>query len=372
MTNQLPVPRVSLLLYHLETGGAESVMVQLCNGFAAHRLQVDLVVLRKEGALLARLSPQVRIVELGGRDIYRAFPALLKYLKRERPDVLLSTFELTSLLALIARLVTRVQTRIIVRIATTLGTFWRPPLKKKLERFLVSRAYPFADAIVAVSQGVADDFARYTGIHRDRVSVIYSPILTDSFSAEAAKPVGHRFFVPNGPAVVLSVGRLTKAKSYETLIRAFALLREQIPAKLLILGEGEERPTLEALTKSLHLTSEVDMPGSVENPIAYMSKAALFVLSSSVEGLPGVLIQALACGAQIVATDCMSGPREILDGGKYGQLVPVGDVNALAAAMQSLLNKDRYPKAPAEWLKQFEVDAVAQQYLGILGLSVCE
>jgi glycosyltransferase involved in cell wall biosynthesis len=161
------------------------------------------------------------------------------------------------------------------------------------------------------------------------------------------------------------VGRLTRQKDFATLIRAFDIVRKQTPTHLLILGEGDDRAELEALIHSIGLDGEVDLSGYAVNPFAYMKNSAVFVLSSRWEGLPNALIQALVCECSVVSTNCPTVPMEILDGGKYGHLVPVGDVDALAQAiLQSL--RGGQPKPPAEWLDQFRVERVVDQYLNMM------
>ena len=165
--------------------------------------------------------------------------------------------------------------------------------------------------------------------------------------------------------MVLAAGRLVALKGFDTLLRAFARVRQQMPARLVILGEGSERSNLERLAAELGVAADVDMPGFDPNPFRYMKRAGVFVLSSRYEGLPNVLIQAMACGCPVVSTDCPNGPAEILDGGRYGPLVPVDDVEALAYAMAQALAGKVAP-APTEWLEQFRVEVVAEQYLRVM------
>ena len=361
-------PEVAFFLPDLAGGGAERVITQLVTSFVELGLRVDLVMLRGEGVLLSRIPSNARLIDLDAASAYAGLPGLVRYLRRERPAVLLTTLELTSLTALLARWIAAVPTRLIIRIATTISQHKRSLLKKKLERWLLSRMYPWADGIVAVSRGVAEDFASYTGISTDQVKVIYNPVITSQLLEEAREPVAHPFFQPGQPPVVLGVGRLSEPKDFATLIRAFALTRQRSPARLVILGEGEERPQLEALIRTLGISEDADLPGFLENPFAYMNKAAVFVLSSRWEGLPNVLIQAIACRCPVVSTDCPSGPAEILDNGKYGRLVPVGDIEQMADAIGQVLGSAR-TDVPAAWLEQFEATRVVQQYLTVMGLE---
>ncbi|HYP53040.1 MAG TPA: glycosyltransferase, partial [Pyrinomonadaceae bacterium] len=174
----------------------------------------------------------------------------------------------------------------------------------------------------------------------------------------------------DGARVLLAVGRLTEQTDFPMLLRAFRMLRDRrSDARLMIAGEGEGRARLEALIGELNLTDDVALPGFVTNPYALMSRAAAFVLSSRWEGLPTVLIEALACGCPVVATDCPSGPREILNGGDYGALVPVGDAAALCDAMSRVLEARPRAALLKEHAARYSVERAAGRYLELLGLA---
>jgi glycosyltransferase involved in cell wall biosynthesis len=231
---------------------------------------------------------------------------------------------------------------------------------------LARRFYPWADAVVAVSHGAADDLARTARLARAQVRVIHNPIVTPELREMTAAVVNHPWFQPDAPPVVVAVGRLAPQKDFETLIRALSLVRrEGRPARLLILGEGSERSRLEALTTELGLSGVVEMPGWVQNPYPYMVRAAAFVLSSRWEGLPSVLIEALFCGPPIISTNCPSGPVEILDGGRHGSLVPVGDATALAEAIGAALSGDVRRPSHASW-RPYAQETVVTRYLEVL------
>jgi glycosyltransferase involved in cell wall biosynthesis len=212
---------------------------------------------------------------------------------------------------------------------------------------------------------VAGSLLQLSPIPTQKVRVIYNPVVSPELYEKADAPVEHPWFQPHQPPVVLAAGRLVALKGYDTLLRAFARVRQETPARLVILGEGPERPNLERLASELGVAADVDMPGFDPNPFRYMKRAGVFVLSSRYEGLPNVLIQALACGCPVVSTDCPSGPSEILDGGRYGVLVPVDDVEAMAGAIVRALLGQVAP-APSAWLEQFRVEVVAEQYLRVM------
>jgi glycosyltransferase involved in cell wall biosynthesis len=216
-----------------------------------------------------------------------------------------------------------------------------------------------------VSRGAADDLARTTGLPRARIDVVYNPVITPAILEAARRMPAHPWFAPGEPPVVLGVGRLTRQKDFPTLIRAFARVRHAVPARLLVLGEGEDRPALEAIVAELGLGADVALPGFRDDALACMAGAAVFVLSSAWEGLPTVLIEAMAAGTRVVSTDCPSGPREILQDGRLGALVPVGDAEALAAAISRAL-ADASAPVPAEALKPFTRDAAVDNYLRLI------
>jgi glycosyltransferase involved in cell wall biosynthesis len=228
--------------------------------------------------------------------------------------------------------------------------------------------YPWADAIVTVSQGSAEDLARL-GLSSDCIKVIYNPVVTPELFEKVTEPVEHPWFEPGSPPVILGVGRLEKQKDFPTLIRAFAQVRQQRPARLMILGEGQERPDLETLVQELGLAENVALPGFVANPYAYMGKAALFVLSSLFEGLPTVLIEAMATETPVVSTDCKSGPAEILANGQYGKLVAVGDVKGMAEAIISTLEAPPNSEALKLRAAEFSLEKAVAQYQQVLQLS---
>ncbi|MCA1995460.1 MAG: glycosyltransferase, partial [Coleofasciculus sp. S288] len=222
--------------------------------------------------------------------------------------------------------------------------------------------------IVAVSQGVATDLARTASLPLERIQVIYNPVVTPELLTRAKEPLDHPWFNPGEPPVILGVGRLVEQKDFSTLIRAFNQVRQIQPARLMILGSGREKSRLKALVQELGLEDDVAMPGFVQNPYAYMARSAVFVLSSAWEGFGNVIVEAMAVGTPVVSTDCQSGPAEILDDGKYGSLVPVGDSKAIAEAILSVLSGNSKPVNLA-WIDNFTLKNSTDKYLEILGLN---
>jgi len=348
-------------------GGAERTTRYLVQAIAARGYAVDLVLCRAEGPYLGEIPESVRVIDLGARRVLLSLPALVRYLRKCEPRALCSVMH-ANLVALWAQRLAGSATRVVVSERNTLSSMkqhYASDPRMWLMPALIKHFYPWAAGVVAVSRGVADDLASVTGILRDRVHVIYNPVVTPQMRAKAEAPLEHPWFEPGQPPVVLGAGRLTAQKDFPTLIRAFARVRQTRPARLIILGEGEERATLEALVRQLGLEQDISLPGFVANPYPHMVRASLFALSSRWEGLPGVLVEALYCGAPLVSTDCPSGPREILADGLYGRLVPVGDAEALARAMEAALAGGT-ARPPSESWHSFELDVVVGQYIDVL------
>lgn len=326
---------IALFLPSLNGGGAEQVMVNLARGFADRGLQVDLVLAKAEGCHMDEVPKDVQVVDLGAKRVLCSLPGLVRYLRRERPNVMLSAMDHANLVALCAKKLAGVSTRVVVSVHCTpsLEIANMQGFRARLMPHLEKLFYPWANTVVAVSEGVADDLVQLTGLLRNKLRVIYNPTITPELLSRAEEPLVHPWFQPGEPPVILGAGRLTASKDFLMMIQAFALVRRERPARLIILGEGEERPRLEALVQELRLGQDVALPGFVNNPYKYMKHAGIFVLSSKYEGFGLVLVEAMTCGTPVVATNCPSGPAEILKGGKWGRLVPVGNADALAQAI---------------------------------------
>ena len=360
--------RIAIFISSMVGGGAERVALNLAEGMVEHGYGVDLVLAQAVGPYLAQVPKAVRVIDLKSSRVSVSLPGLVSYLRRERPQVLLSEMGHANVIVLWARRLVGTPNRVVVchHLASQdapgqHAANWR----ERMMPFFIKRFYPWAEGIVAVSGGIADSLARTTGIPRDRIEVIYNPVITPELQEKAQAPLEHPWFAPGEPPVILGMGRLTAQKDFATLVQAFAQVRRARQARLIILGEGKDRPTLEAQVKQLGLEQDVDLPGFVDNPYAYLTRGSLFVLSSRWEGLPTVLIEALYCGVPVVATDCPHGPREILAGGLYGQLVPVGDVMALASAIGARLDGETSPPPRESWLP-FELETVVNRYIECL------
>ena len=378
-------------------GGAERMMVTLAGALRERGHRVDLVLARAVGNFFDEIHPGVRVVDLGARTILPALPALLRcpkegirmlpaflppapprvlgaipalerYLRRERPDAMLAALNYSNLAALWARRLAEVPTRLVLSERNTLSVRARRSSEASLRALpgLIARFYPWADAVTAVSDGVAEDLARVSGIPRSEITTTWNPVVSPALAEAAAQPLEHPFFRPGEPPVVLGAGKLRAQKDFGTLLDAFARVRAARPARLVILGEGPEAGALRVRARRLGVSSDVAFEGFVANPFAYMARAAAFALSSAWEGLPSVLIQAMACGCPVVSTDCPSGPAEILEGGALGPLVPVGDSGALAEALLRLLSTPTDRERLRRRAADFSVDRVAERYLAVL------
>src|SRR5574337_481384 len=372
---------LAVFVYGLSGGGSERRTLTLAHAFAARGHKVDLVVACSRGPLYQELSPLVRLVAFDHR--WKCLPwaamsksrwalasvaALVSYLRHEQPDVVLSAANHVNDAALWARRLARSRTRLVVRVSNQLYTsvVYTSKAKNLFRLQLAGCFYPWADAIISISHGVADDVARVTGLPRERIATIYNPVVTPELQEKMRAPLDHPWFAPGSPPVVLAVGRLVAQKDFPTLLRAFARVRAAQKVRLIILGEGKERPALEALALELGVASDVDLPGFVLNPFPYMAQASLSVLSSAWEGFGNVVAEAMACGCPVVSTNCPSGPAEILDGGTYGPLVPVGDDAAMAEAILSVLNAPPDPNRLRARAALFSLDRATDQYLQVL------
>jgi len=376
---------LALFLSGLGGGGAQRRVVTLAGAFADRGHRVDLVVASADGPLRTELSPAVRLVPLDSRcarlpgiasrrgpRVVASFPALARYLARERPDVVLSTSNPANLACLWARTWARVPIPVVVSVNFQLSaaTGERQRAWGPLLRALVRRTYAKADAIVANSQGVADDLLWSAGVPPERIAVIYNHLDAAAIRERAREPVKHPWAAPGGPPLVLAVGKLKHQKDFPTLLRAFARVRAVRPARLVILGEGEDRDRLERLARELGVAADTALPGFVTNPFAWMARAAVFAHSSAWEGFANVLCEALTCGCPVVSTDCPGGASEILDHGAIGPLVPVGDDRALADAILALLSDPPDPEPLRASFARFSVDAAVDRYLNVL-LGAC-
>lgn len=341
------------------------MMVHLANGFSRRGFLVDLVLANAEGSYLPEVSSTVNLVNLRSKRVVFSLHGLVCYLRKQRPTALLSALNHANVVACIAHKISAVETRLVISERNTLSFELPTNLRGRVVPWFMRRVYPWAHEVVAVSQGVADDLVQSIGISSNKVRTIYNPVVNNELQEKAKEQINHHWFDVDASPVILGVGRLTKQKDFNTLIQAFARIFAKRPVRLLLLGEGDLRNELERTVLELGLGQSVSFLGFVSNPYAYMSRASVFVLSSRWEGLPGALIQAMACGTPVVSTDCPSGPREILENGKWGRLVPVGDADALALAIEQTLDQSTSPQVEHR-ARDFGEDQAVKEYLKVL------
>ena len=362
--------RIAFYMPSLAGGGAQRVFLHLARGFAERGYEVHLVLAKAQGPYLPQVPSCVRMIDLRASRVLTSLPGLVRYLHDQRPCALLSALDHANAVAICARWLARVPARVIVTVHSTPSQVVANArtLRARLLPVWTRFFYRRADAVVAVSQGVADELVHYVGIPAEKVTVIYNPIVTPELLRKAEEPLEHPWFREGEPPVVLGVGRLTKPKDFPTLIRAFALVRQQRPVRLMILGEGEERPQLEQLVRELGIEEDVCLPGFVQNPYPYMKRAAVFVLSSRWEGLPTVLVEALALGVPVVSTNCPSGTVEILDNGRLGILTEVGNHECLAQAVGSSLGSPGISRTAQDY-ERFTLEYALDRYERLVGLA---
>jgi glycosyltransferase involved in cell wall biosynthesis len=364
-------PTIAVFIPSLRGGGVERNMLNLTRGMADAGHAVDLVLVSAEGPFLKMVDERVRVIDLKSSRVISALPRLIRYLKDARPEFLLSGMGHANIIAVIARRLAGVNCRLVVSehtLPSVIAKVASTPLSKTVP--LLSRwFYPRADAVVVVSEDVGRDLREASGLREVLITVIPNPVVTPELKAELARKAEHRFFAEGSPPVILGIGRLSHEKGFDVLIRAFGLVLESTDARLLIVGEGEDRPMLEALVSELGLQEMVDLPGFVNAVPSYMGQAAVVAMPSRIEGFGNALVEAMAGGVSVVATDCPGGPSDILEKGKYGPLVPFDNPGALAAGIEKAL---RDP-VPADVLKsraaEYTLERVVAQYLEVLGVS---
>lgn len=344
-------------------------MFNLIQGFLNRGIAVDLVLDFLFYSPFEKLLPiGARLMKLDVTSTSQRLPRFARYLRSERPEAVLSATHFANEIACVAKWITRSDTRLVLTEHTNLSSDIADSAGRVRPRILALTTrwiYPLADSIVAVSDGVADDMCRVSGLARKRVQTIYNPIDFKNLAAMAREPLDEPWFAVGEPPVILAIGRLEVQKNFPNLLRAFFEIKKKKAARLIILGEGSERDHLTSLIEGLGLKDDVLMPGFIGNPAAYMAHSAVFAMSSSWEGMPVALIEALALGVPVVSTDCPSGPAEVLDQGKYGDLVPINDSPALAEAILKVLSEAKKPIAK-EWLARFDSNAITEQYLEVM------
>lgn len=365
-----PAPRTGIVTFSAGDGGNDKMLVHLARGLTEQGCKVDFVTRTRHAPYLDMLPPSVNWILLEATSSKGRTAALARYVAEAQPDVLLSgkrSDEET--LSAVQR--ARTNTRVFFRVGTTLSvrnenrgilkTWWRTRRMRHL--------FPKAHGVIAVSQGVARDVVRFLMVPAEKIHVVPNPVVTPEMQAQKPPVPSHPFYaIPRDIAIVVGMGGFRKQKDFPTLLRAFAMVVRRRPARLILLGQGHLEEKLKALSRSLGIAGDVAFPGFVKDPYGYLAHADLFVLSSLWEGSPNVLTEALALGTPVVATDCPSGPREILQDGRYGRLVPCSNPEAMAQAMEETLKNPPPPDFLKQAVNRYTLACSAREYLRAFGL----
>ncbi len=370
-----PALRIAVYMHDLAGGGSERANLSLILAWRAAGHAVTLLLHRKTGELADFLPPDLPVVDFATSRAVADVPPLARYLRSARPDILLTSLDHNNIVGLMAKVLAGSRVPVII---CQHNPFTNDPSRMQAWTYHVLPVFyrlltPLAAGVVAVSEGVAADFSRATGAARHRISTIYNPVIGLTFEARAAEPVSHPWFDQPGPPVYVTASRLVAQKGHDHLLRGFARhCQGGTSARLMILGDGPMRADLEALAVELGIAHCTEFAGFVANPLPYVKRSAAFVLTSRYEGFGNVLVEAFGVGTPVISVDCDYGPSEILDGGRYGVLVPPGDVDALAAAFSPDL-RERWPAAVLRArASHFTSAASAESYLELIWRKVHE
>jgi glycosyltransferase involved in cell wall biosynthesis len=363
-------PRIAIFLPSLNGGGAERAMVLFACTIQELGVDVEIVCAEKKGVLLPLIESRMSIVDLAAPRMLRAVFRLRAYLKKSKPDVLYATIVHANLAAVMASGGLRKQIKVILRESNAPISEKKRTVTRRISHRLVPRFYPRADAVIAVSTKVRDELLQVAPKLKTKLKVLETPVIPGDFVTQAAEDPMHAWFKEGEPPVILGVGRLHSQKNFPLLINAFAEVRKKLDCRLMILGQGLLKKELQALVDSLGITDHVCFAGFCLNPFSYMSRARVFVLSSNYEGMPNVLIQAMALATPVVATDCPGGNAECLENGALGELVPVGDVAKMAQAIEKSLEIRQRSDVAIKITQRFGAEAASRAYLELAGVVI--
>ncbi len=351
----------------LGQGGADRVTATLLRLLDRDKFEVAIALVRAEGPFMQDLPSDVQVIPLGSKRLARSVPALRRTLLKLQPDVLFSTASAANVIAVMAHRLARSKARLVLSERSALLRGRPNDMKQKIEVVLKRFTYPHADTVTVVSNGLGNQLVTSLTLPRNLIRVVYNPVVEDDFAQRAAEPVDHPWFdAASDIPVIVACARLVVQKDYPTLLEAFAQMRAERHVRLFILGEGELRKPLEQHAEKLGIAADVCFHGFDRNPLKYMNRARIVMHASRTEGLPGSLIQAMACGTPVVSTDCDYGPREVISQNVDGFLVPVGDVEALARRGLQLIGDDelrlRLGTQARRSAQRFSVDASMSRY----------
>jgi len=381
--------KIAFLITSFRPGGGERVMLDLTNGFANAGFDIDLLVVKPVGQYKTQIDTKVNVLSMDAGRLIFSIPKIISYLKKERPGVIVATDEYTHIMSLIAAKLSGTGTKVVLRMGNMFSVLFSKykRIRDKLIPLIAKTIYKYAYRVVANSQGVAKDVSEMFGIPIEMIKVIHNPKNIEEIRSKAAQKSGHPWLDDKTTPVVLFVGRLREQKNLPLLIKAFAKAREKMPARLVLVGMGREQKRLEKLVEELNLGEFVSFAGFSGNPYAFMSKADVFISTSLWEGLSNSLVEAVVCGAPIIASDCDSGSREIIapdtdplfrikegiECAKYGVLVPVGSLKDTVAALEKMLSdsdlRADYKKKTPERAENFRLESILEQYKSAMGIK---
>lgn len=355
-------------------GGVEVVTNNLCMGLSALGQKVELLLIKDRSSHLRHLPAHITRRRVGPRHTWGCVTGLASYLRQARPPLLVAVKDQAIQVAVLARSLARLDTPIVGQVHTHMGSSFaaRRPLSRWFRERQTRFFYRRVNCLIGVSEGVAEDLRQRVTLPASLVHSAPSPVVHPDLATRAQEPADHPWLEQKDCPVLIAVGRFGRQKDFPNLLHAFAQFLQHRRARLIILGEGSDRPALESLCQQLGIQDHVAMPGFVENPYAWMSRADLFVLSSRWEGSPLVLMEAMALGLPAVSTNCPSGPFETLEGGRWGYLVPVEDSKALAAAMRQSFESPRGTRETRmEWIeRRHGVKAASEVYLDLFRRTI--
>lgn len=366
-------PQLSVFIPSFGEGGVDRMLVNIASGIARQGGRVDFITTH-DAPYLGELDPRVRRIRFRATDDSGLATELERYVLAHTPQVLMSAKGRDDRIAIrVRQRQPACRTRFVIRVGTAVAGRSRAkvwlPWQRRRARLRLAALIAGADGILANGQAVADELAREAGYPRERIAIVPNPTVTERLYRLAGEPTGHPWLDAPAVPVILGIGGLRQQKDFSTLIRAFARVRSERECRLVILGDGRQRRRLRRLAQRLRVQQDVDLAGFTPNPYAYLARSSLFVLSSLWEGLPNVLIEALAVGTPVVATDAPGAAAEILEGGRYGPLVPPRDHRAMAQAMTGVLDDP----LPAAYLRQaaqrYTLDTATRAYLQALKIS---
>ncbi len=367
--------KLTFFIQDFQGGGAQHMFINTANEFAKRGHQVDLLVVNDDGPNKARVYTNVNIVNMGKSRSLSALLPMSRYYKEAKPNILLSAMTHSNVIATLARILSFTQTtKLIVTERTFLSVHIQETASMRDKSFSLATKlfYRFADKVIGISKGVADDIRALAYLKADKVSYIYNPVVTEQLRKDFEDD--QEVSLKDNPQqkLIITSGRLSFEKDQETLLHAFAIVRKTQDVKLVLLGNGPLEEKLKQTAAELDISEYVHFAGFVQNSVAYMKQANLFVMTSLLEGFCNTIVEALYCGLSVVSTDCPSGPREILDNGNYGHLTPVRDAAALASGMISALEHPFDAQKQKERALCFTVDAICDEYLKLFETLVPE